>query len=182
MASNLSVEAVAERAFRRGGPSSGQLAVTIVLAGSSDRGRRFEVDVLLRWALGTAIPLVVIGGAEPLRQHAGVTELASRLAALGRRVEIDTGGTTIPTPGLVEATDLFLVSPRLGEADRCHDIALASLLDSERAAFSFVPRSLQDLDELAELEQRLGLYPIWVTPADPALVETALRRGWHLAR
>ncbi|MGH3565609.1 MAG: hypothetical protein ACRDRH_06175 [Pseudonocardia sp.] len=95
-------------------------------------------------------------------------------------------------------TGLFVVSPQLSRsasqlspARRISPAALAAFADSDRAVFTFTVRHPDELDEIAELEQRFTLHPIWVVPAEtsvaPALdglawlADAALLRGWHMS-
>jgi 7-carboxy-7-deazaguanine synthase len=204
--------------FQGQGPSAGQVAMVIRLAGDTlacpagegpptgDRShvdptlyrRRFSVDQLASWVLGSSAQLVVISGGEPLRQQAQLVPVVRCLAGAGRWVEIDTHGTCVPDPALVAVTGLFVVSPRLsrsavqlGSGQRIHPAVLAAFVDCDRAVFTFAVGHPDELDEIAELEQRFTLHPIWVMPAastDAAvldglawLAEAALLRGWHVS-
>lgn len=211
--------------FQTQGPSVGQAAMVIRLAGcdpacpirdvpyTRDRppcdptlprcdptrySRRFSVDELANWALGSSAQLMVISGGEPLLQQAHLVPLVRCLACAGRWVEIETSGLCTPDPALVAATDLFVVSPRLAgwgsrprPARRVDPAAMAAFVDSDRAVFTFAVRHSGELAEIAELEQRFALHPIWVMPAETAagaepaglswLAEAALPRGWHVS-
>ncbi len=191
--------------FRSEGPSAGQLATVIHLSpytlsySPPSQGRRFTVGELVEWAVSSPARLIVITGGEPLLQHDGLTALATHLAGLGYRVEIETHATLAPTPELTAATHLFVVSPRphpfaaaaSSPAHRINDEALTAFLDSGRAVFTFVVHTLADIEDILELEQRLGLYPIWVMPPGTTpvrvlaglswLADHALTHGWHLS-
>ncbi len=204
--------------FQSEGPSTGQLALVVRLAWCNlscpscdvpftwdwsrfepgTQSRRLTVDELVKWAASSPARLIVITGGEPLLQQTGLVPLASRLTELGYRVEIETNGTLTPTPELTAATHLFLVSPKLrgfaamaSPANRINDEALTTFAESGRAVFTFVAQSSADLDEISDLEQRLGLYPIWLQPEGTTtdsvvcemrwLSEHALLRNWHLS-
>lgn len=172
-------------AFRGDGPSAGQLAMIIRLPGGPAHTRKLEVGGLVDWVTSGPARLVVVTGGEPLRQYDGLLALASGLAERGYRVEIATTGAVVPGPELLAATHLFVVSPRL---EGINDDALAAFVDSGRAVFHAAVRTVDDLARLDELEQRLGLYPIWLAP-HPAAEPTAARRladhardrGWNLS-
>lgn len=204
--------------FQGHGPSAGQIAMVIRLARCNLaclgcevpqtwdwsrydphlHSRRFSVDELASWALGSQARLVVISGGEPLLQQPQLVPLVRTLANAGRWVEIETNGTYAPDPGLSAVTDLFVVSPRLSSAGarqspvhRINPAALAALMGSEQAVFTFVVSHPAELDEIAELEQHFALHPIWVMPAGTAgvevlrelswLADAALVRGWHVS-
>lgn len=200
--------------FQSQGPSIGQLAMVIRLSDCNlscagcdvpftwDRtrfdlaaqSRRIAVDSLVEWVLSSPARLVVVTGGEPLLQQDGLTVLATRLATLGYRVEIETNGTLVPSRTLTAATHLFLVSPKLrgfaaatDAIERINGPALTAFTETGRAV---VVRTEEDLAELAELEQRHGLYPIWLMPEGihseqvlagmSWLAQPARQRGWNL--
>lgn len=206
--------------LRGEGPSTGQSALFIQMAGDdalnpardtlmswdgsradpTGYSRRFSIDDLVRWALGSPGQLVVVTGGEPLDQQDILVMLVSELAQFGRQVEIETNATLVPTPTLVAATHLFVVAPKLSSYDtdddasrdeRINPAAVEAFVSCERAVFTFVVAGEADLDEISALEERFSLYPIWVTPAGstpekvlstmPWLADSILDRGWHLS-
>ncbi len=204
--------------FQSEGPSAGQLALVVRLSrcnlscptcdvpftwdwsrfDPAEESRRFPVDRLVEWAVSSTARLVVVTGGEPLLQQDRLVALVSQLTGLGFRVEIETNGTLAPTPELTAVTHLFVVSPKLlgfaavaSPANRINSEALTAFVDSGRAVFTFVVQTLDDLHEIIDLEQRLGLYPIWVVPEGTTpgrilagmcwLAEHALAHGWHLS-
>jgi organic radical activating enzyme len=213
----LLVEHCVGPVLRGEGPSAGQLAMVVQLSGCGlgcrrcdvpftwdasrfqlgRQGRRFRIGELVEWVSSSAARLVVITGGEPLEQPAGVLDLATRLAELGYRVEIETNGTIVPSGELVAATHVFVVSPKLSgfavgtsRAERISEAALAAFVASGRAVFCVVVLDAEDVAELVALEHRLGLYPIWVVPEGTDavrvlygmcwLAEHALAHGWNL--
>lgn len=204
--------------LRGEGPSTGQLALFIRLArcnlscpgcdtpytwdwsrfDPAAESRRFDVDMLVEWAVGSQARLVVVTGGEPLLQQDSLVAMVARLGEVGQRVEIETNGTVPPSPALLAVTYLFVVSPKLASfatvvspANRINGEALAGFVASERAIFMFVVQHRADFDEIADLEQRFGLHPIWVMPDGTTpgrvlagmtwLADTAVVRGWHLS-
>lgn len=167
----------------------------------SIRRRKADASPSTGWwngAVSSQARLVVVTGGEPLLQQDRLVALVSQLAGLGFRVEIETNGTLAPTPELAAVTHLFVVSPKLlgfaavaSPANRINSEALTAFVDSGRAVFTFVVQTLDDLHEIIDLEQRLGLYPIWVMPEGTTpgrvlagmcwLAEHALAHGWHLS-
>lgn len=141
------------------------------------------------------VPMVVVTGGEPLNQQRALVPVIERLVALGRRVEIETNGTVAPRPALAGSGAWFNVSPKLtGSGDparrRIRGDALTALHDTGRAVFKFVCAAASDLAEVAELQQRYGLDPIWImpmgrTPAEvnsglAALSDAVVEHGWNL--
>ncbi|MGH3811021.1 MAG: 7-carboxy-7-deazaguanine synthase QueE, partial [Pseudonocardiaceae bacterium] len=159
---------------------------------------RLPVDELVDWVLASSTRLVVITGGEPLLQQPGLVGLVRALADARRRVEIETNGTHVPSPELIEAVAQFTVSPKLstfgagmGEARRINAAALRGFMSGGKSVFKFVITTPADLVEITELERRFGLSPVWVMPEGTTraavlsgmswLAEEALTRGWHLS-
>jgi 7-carboxy-7-deazaguanine synthase len=107
---------------------------------------------------------VVITGGEPLGQMAGVAALIAAIRARqpGVVIEIETNGTVVPSPALIDGVDLFMVSPKLGHAGveerlALRPRALAAFAGVERAFFKFVARNPGDVAEVAALADRYGI-------------------------
>lgn len=160
--------------------------------------RRLPAPDILRWVLGHSTELVVVTGGEPLLQQNLLAPLVTELAAAGRRVEVETNGTIAPTAALVKAVAGFTVSPKLAHfasatdvGRRIHPDALRVLAGTGRAVFKFVASSIADLDEIADLQRRFDLQPVWVMPegTDTArllavmrdLADEVVGRGWNLS-
>lgn len=164
----------------------------------SAEATRIPVDDLAAWALGSPTELVVITGGEPLLQQSGLVSLVRAMADVGRRVEIETNGTRVPSPELIDAVAQFTVSPKLSAfgagmsaGQRINPAALREFASCGKAVFKFVITKSADLAEVSDLERCFGLSPVWVMPegttADAVLsgmawlAEQALTRGWHLS-
>jgi 7-carboxy-7-deazaguanine synthase len=195
------------------GPSAGVLATFLRLTGCNlscawcdtpytwdwdrfDRkteSRRVAVTEVAAWLAANPTPLLVITGGEPLLQQRAVATIA---AHAGRRVEVETNGTRIPTAQVVAAVTQFNVSPKLGNAaiplyKRIDAAALSALAATGKAVFKFVAANPGDLDEIDVLTPYLGDSPVWVMPegTEPEKVLTRLRtladpviaRGWNLS-
>lgn len=159
--------------------------------------QRTAEDVV-RWVLTQPTRLLVITGGEPLLQQDRLLTVVKGVTEAGRRVEIETNGTVIPLPDLLATTAAFNVSPKLlnfaGPRDglrRLNPAALSALATSGRAVFKFVVTRVAELDEIAQLQARFGLDPVWVMPegttSDAVLTgmrdiaHAVLARGWHLS-
>lgn len=160
--------------------------------------RRLSVGDILDWALGYPTELLVVTGGEPLLQQDLLVPLVTALGVAGRRVEVETNGTIVPAAALTEAGTRFNVSPKLasfaapGDAQRrINPVALRALVATGRAVFKFVVSSVTDLDEIADLQRRFDLRPVWVMPKGTtterllevmrAVADEVVARGWHLS-
>jgi organic radical activating enzyme len=201
--------------FQGEGPSAGQRAAFIRLSGcpvgcgwcdepqtwdwsrfdQHAESRVLTVGEVSDWAAGIPARLVVITGGEPLAQQRALAPLAARLAAAGRRVEVETSGTICPAVPLLGAATAFSVSPKLASSGvphgrRIRPRALSAFAASGKAVFKFVACTPADLDEVADLEARFGLAPVWIMPEGVTaekvlagmrqLADEVLSRGWHL--
>jgi 7-carboxy-7-deazaguanine synthase len=161
---------------------------------------RRSIDELAAWAIGLPPPLTVITGGEPLLQQEPLAVLVRRLLEAGQKVEIETNGTQVPSSELLVHGLRFNVSPKLANTQlpgrlsgqrRIVPDALAAFADSGLATFKFVASAPSDLEEIAVLEERHGLAPIWVMPEGTtpelvlgragALAEQVIARGWSLS-
>lgn len=148
---------------------------------------------LIDWVRGSGVDLLVLTGGEPMLQQPSLTALAR---GCGARVQVETNGTIVPTPELVDRVDLWVVSPKLAnsgvpQGKRIVPAALAALAGTGRAAFKFVVTGIDDFDEIAELAAAYELRPIWVMPEGEtvqAIVEgmallhqEAVARGWNIS-
>lgn len=201
--------------FQGEGPAAGQRAVFVRLSGCPlscrwcdtpytwDRSRfdlqvesRYvEVDDVVSWVRGIPSELVVVTGGEPLLQQEPLAALACRLVAEGRRVEVETSGTLVPSGMLTEVVTRFVVSPKLANSGlplsrRIRPEALKSLVSLGTAVFKFVVCGVDDLDEVAALEADHALAPIWIMPEGTSenqvhaglrsVADSVLSRGWHV--
>ncbi|UBI40082.1 MULTISPECIES: 7-carboxy-7-deazaguanine synthase QueE [Streptomyces] len=158
--------------------------------------RRMSVADVLAWTLPQPEELVVITGGEPLLQQHAVILLAQALADSGKRVEIETNGTYLPSRKLIAAGAHFNVSPKLSNstmpyARRIRPRALEAFAAAPHRAFKFVACEVGDLEEIDELVARHGLSPVWVMPQGTtaqavidgmrALAPEVVARGYRLS-
>ena len=141
-------------------------------------------------------PVVVVTGGEPLLQQETLGPVLDACRADGRRVEVETNGTLRPNEQLLNAATSLNVSPKLANSGlalrrRIHPRILRELAASGKAIFKFVVERQGDLDEIARIEARLGIRPIWVMPQGQTAEEIAgvmrdiadavVARGWNLS-
>ena len=103
---------------------------------------------------------VVVTGGEPLLQQRALAKVFERVPR-ELFIEIETNGTRVPLPSLLERVNQWNVSPKLAsagdsEALRIRPDALAALRDSGRAYLKLVVKSEQDRDEAEALRERFG--------------------------
>jgi organic radical activating enzyme len=198
------------------GPSMGQVALFVRLSncnlncGWCDTPytwdwRRFDRDAQQRlvsadevrdWVLGQPPAMVVVTGGEPLLQQRLLVDLVGAWARSGRRVEVETNGTIVARPELLDMATVFNVSTKLTNSGvpthrRVRARALESFVAGGKAVFKFVVRDTNDLDEVGWLVDRFALSPVWVMPeGDTAagvlgglrlIADDAVARGWNLS-
>lgn len=160
-----------------------------------DVSERMPMQDLVSWVRDRDVDMMVLTGGEPMLQQAAMNTLAAGLP--GVRVQVETNGTIVPTPELVELVDLWVVSPKLANSGmdygkRVVPAALTALNATGRVAFKFVVTDpAHDLDEIQALvdEHRLG--PVWVMPEGDtpdkvlagmnALCAPAAERKWNIS-
>ncbi|MGW2544224.1 7-carboxy-7-deazaguanine synthase QueE [Kitasatospora sp. NPDC001574] len=155
---------------------------------------RHSVEDLAAWVMGLAPRLVVVTGGEPMLQQRDLVGLVGLLS--GRRVEVETNGTVVPLPELVEAVAAFNVSPKLARFAapgdrRINAQALRGFAACGKARFKFAVGDTGQLDEVAALVEEFSLDEVWVMPegtssaaviaTQRALADEVVARGWNLS-
>lgn len=155
---------------------------------------RHSVEDLAAWVMSRPVARVVLTGGEPLLQQDQLVGLARLLPR--RRIEVETNGTVVPLPELVELVEAFNVSPKLAgfaaPGDRrINGRALRALASCGKARFKFVVRDEIELDEVAALVEEYSLADIWVMPEGTSsttvlagmrrLADAVLECGWNLS-
>jgi 7-carboxy-7-deazaguanine synthase len=201
--------------FQGEGPSAGRLAAFVRLSRCQLRcswcdtpytwdRRRYDLRAESRRMTGAQVwqavkgieaGLVVITGGEPLLQQGRLVWLADMCRATGRRVEIETNGAVVPGSGIAGACRQFNVSLKLANSGmpartRLRPAAIEALASSRKAVWKFVVTAPADLDEIAGLQRRYGLEPVWVMPEGTTseqvlgrmreIADPVLARGWNL--
>jgi organic radical activating enzyme len=103
---------------------------------------------------------VVLTGGEPVLQQRALVKVLERVPR-DVFVEVETNGTRVPAPALLERIDQWNVSPKLSSAGdpeelRIRPEALVALRDTGRAYLKLVVRSESDRDEAEALRARFG--------------------------
>ena len=108
-------------------------------------------------------PHLVITGGEPLLQQKLLAPLALSLKSQGFFCEVETNGTLVPQPEMVEAVDQWNVSPKLDNSGkpgrREVPQALGAFRDLDAAYFKFVMVEPADVDEVCGLVERYDIPP-----------------------
>lgn len=142
-------------------------------------------------------PNVVVTGGEPALQADELARLAVRLRAAERSVHLETSGSVALGP-LLDQCDFVVASPKLGNSGvkrhaRLRWPVLREIAARSRSVFKFVVREPTDLEEVAEIVQRLGVTPdrVWVMPEATTasalltrmaeLAEEVTARKWSLS-
>lgn len=138
---------------------------------------------------------IVVTGGEPLLQQPALVPLLRACVDRGWPVEVETNGTIVPDPELVELVAQFNVSPKLVNSGVAPEralrpAALTALRDTGRAVFKFVVTGPADLDEIGDVVERFDLSPVWVMPEGTSaatlvprlreLSDAVVARGWNL--
>ena len=107
---------------------------------------------------------VVLTGGEPLLQQNDWLELITALRAIDPAYvfEVETNGTQVPSPAMIEAVNQFNVSPKLAntgmaESMRLKPAVLRQLAETGKAWFKFVVASPGDLEEIQALARLVPL-------------------------
>lgn len=141
------------------------------------------------------ISMLVISGGEPMLQQETLIELLCRSPLTFYTIHMETAGTVIPHPRLVELVDLFNVSPKLHHSGnafkkRYHPRAIDELRETKKAVWKFVAQQESDLEEVEEIVNKHQLAPVYIMPEgrDAHTVSERLReltpavlaRGWNI--
>jgi len=138
-----------------------------------ESGKKFErdaeaiklsVEEVASIAASLASEGFVITGGEPLMQRGVLPALIDALRAASPRstIEFETNGSIAPPQALIERTDLFVVSPKLGHsgndaATALKQEALSAFAALPSAVFKFVARTPEDVETAAALARRYGV-------------------------
>jgi organic radical activating enzyme len=134
-----------------------------------------------------AVERCVLTGGEPLVQQRRLPDLLRRLRV---PVDVETNGTIAPSPELVDAVSLFVVSPKimpsaeqhLDLADRTGALDTFRALGGRQVALKYVARDAADLVAVQEHVRlhKLGSLPVYVMP-EARTAEQLVQRTAELA-
>lgn len=130
---------------------------------------------------------VVITGGEPLLQQANLLGVVEALRQDERdfRVEIETNGTVMPRPALVEQVDRFNVSPKLSNSGMDKDKrykpeVLRAYAEMKQADFKFVVDTPGDVAEVMEIIEEAGMPNdrVYLMPQGVSQAEQVEKEQW----
>jgi len=128
--------------------------------------------------------LVVTGG-EPLMQQATLAPLVQSLYSRGYCTEVETNGTLVPHPEMVESVSQWNVSPKLQNSGNQEDRqevpqAMQAFRELERVWFKFVVVGPEDLEEVSALVARYGIMPerVVLMPEGKTVADLTARSSW----
>lgn len=119
---------------------------------------------------------LVISGGEPLLQQEELAPLATSLKKQGYYCEVETNGTLIPIPKMLDSVSQWNVSPKIttsgnNRIKRENSKALHLFKNLDNAYFKFVVVSPEDIEEVTQIVQnyqinanRVFLMPEGTTP------------------
>lgn len=157
-----------------------------------------QVEAIAEQVNAMGVELLIITGGEPLLQQRAIPDIR-RLT--GCSIDVETNGTRAPQPDVIDAVDLFCVSPKLAfatdpETWRIHDDALAVFAELARqgkAIFKFVAEKVDDFVEVRALRDRHNIpdSSIWIMPEGYTqdrhlehlrqLASPIVAEGWNLS-
>lgn len=122
--------------------------------------REVSVSWLADQINGAPARHVVVTGGEPLLQQRALVKALERVPG-DVFIEVETNGTRVPVPALLERVNQWNVSPKLSsagdtEALRIRPEALLALRNTGRAYLKLVVCSERDRDEAEALRERFG--------------------------
>ncbi len=140
---------------------------------------------------------LIITGGEPLIQQRPIPLIRE---ATGCSIDIETNGTRIPKPEVIEAVDLFNVSPKLSFASDSEEMrlvdeamtAFSDLSKQGKAIFKFVAEKVEDFEEIRDIQNRYNIDDdvIWIMPEGMTkdahlehlaeLADAVVEAGWNL--
>ena len=161
-----------------------------------EKTRVTDVQVVREQVVSFETDLVVVTGGEPLLQQDSLLVLVEGLTVDGRTVHVETNGTILPGPRLLDLLECVVVSAKLAgsglaQRRRLQVDVLRHLAGSGKAVFKFVVTGTPDVQELIGLTHQVPLGTIWVMPEGTDarqvlagarwLAPIALEHGWNLS-
>lgn len=132
---------------------------------------------------------VIFTGGEPLLQQGALADVIDGLRAADPafRFEVETNGTLLPDPVLVQMVDQFNISPKLASSrnpldKRIRPEALTYLAAQSHCWFKFVIADKGDLVEMDEIVMAYGIPPsrVFLMPEGTSAAALNDRAGWLL--
>ncbi len=143
-----------------------------------------DVEAIHAQLVASGRERLVVTGGEPLLQQPALAHLLASLASYWY-VEVETNGTLVPLPGLLDRVTQWNVSPKLvnsGEPAprRLVVEALEAFRDSGRAWLKLVVEDPSDLDEVRQLVA-MASWPadrVLLMPQGANVAELRAKDGW----
>ena len=130
-------------------------------------------------------PRLVITGGEPLLQQQELAPLASSLKRRDILCEVETNGTLVPCPEMIEAIGQWNISPKLANSGNPPDqVEVASVLEAltrlGNAYFKFVIVEPGDVTEVRRLVRTYGLSKsrVLLMPEGTSARDLSTRGAW----
>jgi len=140
---------------------------------------------------------LILTGGEPMLQQGRIPELY-RLT--GCAIDVETNGTRAPKAEVVEAVDLFCVSPKLAHAQDPEErrivedamFAFGKLAQTKKAIFKFVAEQESDFEEIRQIVERYEIpnSAVWIMPEGMTISDhlehlqlianAVVEAGWNL--
>jgi 7-carboxy-7-deazaguanine synthase len=142
------------------------------------------------------VKLLILTGGEPMLQQSSIPEIQKLTGCL---IDIESNGTRMPTADVIDAVNLFCISPKLAHASDPEKLrivkpalkAYAELSKQGKAIFKFVCQQESDFKEIEELQEACDIpdEAIWIMPeginakammaSAYALADLVIERGWN---
>ena len=146
---------------------------------------RIDVGLAVDQITGYNCKRLVVTGGEPLIQQSGVISLIDTLREVDPDywLEIETNGTIVPKPELVERVNQFNVSPKLLNSNNAKDKrdvpeAMEAFVAIPQADFKFVLQGEDDITEVLALVDKYRIPPhrVDIMPEGRTLEEVETRQ------
>ena len=163
----------------------------------NEESKRMTIEEVISGIKAIGVQRLVITGGEPMLQQRKIPAVQAGTRCL---IDVETNGTIAPHPDVIEAVDLFSVSPKLASGgDPKHARlkpdtlqAFSALAMEGKAIFKFVAQSQDDFAEIEEFIE-LGHIPasaVWIMPEGLTaeshmesmrrLADATIARRWNL--
>ena len=129
------------------------------------------------------VKAVVISGGEPFLQHKQLISLCIKLKELNYWIEVETNGTIYPNKKLIDLVNQINCSPKLSNSQNskkqriCNSV-LSQLTICKKVNFKFVVESLEDINEVSELQNKFHFSETYLMPQAQTKEELFQKGFW----